>query len=211
MFDLAEILSSRSDITCLTVDLRAHGKTEGTIGNFSSKDFLDDVMAAYDFLVVQPNIDPSRIGVVGESFGGYLASLLSAQRKLAWMVLRVPADYPDEEFNLPKIPTLAQDRPAVSQWREQKREWGATAALRAIHAFRGKILIVESENDDLVPHQTVQNYGDAVSEKRDLRYELMKDAPHSLSQHPDIKKQFNEMVFEWEKNKSNFAYTTILK
>lgn len=210
MFDTAEILSQRSGITCLTVDLKGHGKSEGKIGEHSRKDFLNDVIAAYDFLVAQPNIDTSKIGVLGSSFGGYLAPLLSSKRKVVWMVLRVPADYPDEGFETPKVPSTGDERPGVNDWRGQKRNWDATAALRAVHDFHGKILIVESENDDLVPHQAVQNYMDAVTEKRDLRYELMKGAPHSLTKYPEFKKQFNEIVFEWEKSKSKFAYTTIL-
>jgi hypothetical protein len=119
MFSTAEMLSSRSGMTCLTVDLRAHGKSEGVLGGFSSKDFLDDVLAAYDFLAAQPNVDSSRIGVIGTSFGGYLAALLSSKRNVAWIVLHVPADYPDETFNTPKIPISIQDRLKVDEWRQQ--------------------------------------------------------------------------------------------
>ena len=200
MFDMAEMLSQKSGITCLTIDLKGHGKSEGKIGEHSRRDFLDDVIAAYDFLVAQPNVDPSKIGVLGSSFGGYLAPLLISKRGVAWMVLRVPADYPDEGFETPKIPSAVDERSDVNHWRGQKRSCDSTAALRAVHEFHGKILIVESENDDLIPHQTIQNYVDAVSEKRDLQYELMKGAPHSLTRYPEFKKEFNEIVFEWEKH-----------
>lgn len=208
MFETAEMLSKRSGIQCLTFDLRGHGKSQGVIGQFSRKDFLDDVLAAYDFLIKQPSINPDKIGVLGSSFGAYLAPLLSARRKIAWMVLRVPADYPDGDFEQPKMP--GGDNTAVNEWRAQPKNWDATEALRGVHNFKGKILIVESEKDDLVPHQTVQNYKDAVSEKRDMQYVLMEDAPHSITKFPDLKRQFNDIVFNWEKQKPGGAYTKVL-
>ncbi|NNM83916.1 alpha/beta fold hydrolase [Candidatus Parcubacteria bacterium] len=207
MFDTAEMLSKKSGIQCLTFDLRGHGESPGVIDQLSRKNFLDDVLAAYDFLIKQPNVNPNKIGVLGSSFGAYLASLLSARRKIAWMVLRAPADYSDGDLAQPKM--LGGDETTVNEWRMQPKNWNATEALRAVHSFKGKILIVESENDDLVPHQTVQNYVDAVSEKRDMQYALMEGAPHSLSKFPDLKKQFNEIVFEWGKQKSGGAYTEI--
>ena len=201
MFGTAEMLSTRSGLTCLTVDLSGHGKSEGKIGDLSRKDFLDDVVSAYDFLASQSDTDTSNIGIIGSSFGGYLAALLTAERQLAWVVMRVPADYPDEGFGNPKIPTPEDDRSAIHQWRTTERDWNTTDALRAIHGFRGKLLLVESEKDDIVPHQTVQNYADAMVEKRNLVYEVMQGAPHSLTKYPEFKAQFDELVFGWEKQK----------
>ena len=210
MFGTAEMLSTRSAITCLTIDLSGHGKSEGKIGELSRKDFLDDVVSAYDFLATQSGIDTSNIGIIGSSFGGYLAALLTAQRNLAWVVMRVPADYPDEGFENPKIPTSEDDQSSIHQWRTTERTWNTTNALRAIHGFQGKLLLVESEKDDIVPHQTIQNYANAMVEKSDLWYEIMQNAPHSLTKHPEFKAQFDELIFEWEKQKSGGVYTTIL-
>ncbi len=43
-----------------------------------------DVSQALDWLLPQPNVDTSRVGVVGESAGGHLASLLGEVRPGAW-------------------------------------------------------------------------------------------------------------------------------
>lgn len=53
----------------LLFDLRAHGESEGdtsTLGYFER----DDVIAAYTWLQAQPEIDPTRIVLHGESMGG---------------------------------------------------------------------------------------------------------------------------------------------
>jgi dipeptidyl aminopeptidase/acylaminoacyl peptidase len=196
MFDLAELLSRELNMVCLTFDLSGHGQSAGEIGAHSRSDFLDDAIAAYDFLLNQTGVDPSRIGVLGTSFGGYLSALLTAKRKINWLAMRVPADYPNEGFADKKTPS---DRPKITEWRSQKKSWEETAALEAVHNFLGKILIVESENDDLVPHQTIQNYVDAVVEKKNVQYELMSGAPHSLTRYPEFKNIFNHIVLNWLK------------
>jgi hypothetical protein len=38
-------------------------------------------------------------------------------------------------------------------------------ALRACHAFTGDVLLVESEHDDVIPHQVVVNYREACKER----------------------------------------------
>ncbi|KAK0357872.1 hypothetical protein LTR94_037682, partial [Friedmanniomyces endolithicus] len=63
---------------------------------------LDDVVAAYDYLAAHPLIDAQAIGVIGTSYGGYLSALLTAERPIRWMALRVPALYPDEHWDTPK-------------------------------------------------------------------------------------------------------------
>jgi esterase/lipase len=210
MFDMAEALSMRSGITCLTIDLGGHGKSEGKIGELSRKDFLDDVLAAYDFLVAQPNVDMSKIGALGSSFGAWLAAMLTAERKVNWVVMRVPADYPDDDFETPKQVVNEEKGSPAYEWRTHSRSWDATAALRAIHNFRGKVLLVESENDELIPSQLVQNFANAVVEKRDLRHEIMKGASHSITRTPEHKAKFVEIVLDWEKQKSSGSYTTVL-
>ena len=40
--------------------------------------------------------------MVGSSYGGYLAAILTALRPVRWLALRVPALYKDEDWALPK-------------------------------------------------------------------------------------------------------------
>ena len=59
---------------------------------------MDDVLAAYDYLSSIDGVDSKNVSAVGSSFGGYLATILSAKRKVRNLALRVPADYPNEAF-----------------------------------------------------------------------------------------------------------------
>src|SRR5690606_19683808 len=65
---------------CLTFDLRGHEETAAQWETVSRPQNLADLLAAYDWFVSRPDVDASAIAVVGISYGGYLASLLTALR-----------------------------------------------------------------------------------------------------------------------------------
>src|SRR3954468_23271400 len=81
---------------CLTFNLRGHAETEPQHETVTREENLRDLVAAYDVLARQPLIDKEAIAVVGSSYGGYLAAILTALRPVRWLALRVPALYKDE-------------------------------------------------------------------------------------------------------------------
>ena len=76
---------------CVTFDLRGHGAGARESATVTRAQNLADLVAAYDWLAGQPNVDAGAIGVVGISYGGYLACLLTSLRRVAWLALRSPA------------------------------------------------------------------------------------------------------------------------
>ncbi|MGB3930251.1 MAG: alpha/beta fold hydrolase, partial [Sphingobium sp.] len=103
---------------CFTFDLRGHARLADERNVVTRADGLADVIAAYDFLVAQDQVDPSAIAVVGTSYGGYLASLLTAERSVNWLALRVPALYPDSHWEVPKA---LIDRDEINRYRGAPR------------------------------------------------------------------------------------------
>ena len=84
---------------CLTFDLRGHAQTQAQYESVSREESLRDVLAAYDFLAAEHNVDSDAIAVVGSSYGGYLAAMLTELRPVKWLALRVPALYKDSELH----------------------------------------------------------------------------------------------------------------
>src|SRR4029077_1685874 len=78
---------------CLTFDLRGHAQTKAQYETVSREESLRDILSAYDFLAAQHNVDADCIAVVGSSYGGYLAALLTALRPVRCLALRAPALY----------------------------------------------------------------------------------------------------------------------
>lgn len=164
---------------CLTFDLRGHVRHQDQRETVSREQNLHDVLAAYDVLAQHPAVDRQAIAIVGSSYGAYLAAIASAMRPVCWLGLRVPALYADEDWDVPKA---GLDRAALRAYRNSVVTPERNRALAAMSEFRGDVLIVESEHDHLVPHQTVQNYKAACVNARSLTYRVIVGADHALSE-----------------------------
>ncbi|WP_373186887.1 alpha/beta hydrolase family protein [Halopseudomonas sp.] len=163
---------------CLTFDLRGHEATDAQRRTVSREQNLADVVAAYDRLAAHPALDRSNIAVIGTSYGGYLATLLSALRPVRWLALRVPAIYPDGNWNTPK---QLLDREALMRLRHRVCKPDENQALTACEQFDGDVLLVESEHDRFVPHTTIMNYRNAFALARSMTHRLIDGADHALS------------------------------
>jgi len=163
----------------LTFDLRGHETGSPLFHTVTREQNLRDLLAAYDRLAQQRNVDKSSIAVVGISYGGYLAAILASMRRVRWLALRSPALYKDDEWEAPKLQLhLDQDLPAY-RLREIAPE--DNRALRACAAYAGDVLLVQAENDDIVPHQVGRNYINAFSLKaKSLTTRVIGGATHAF-------------------------------
>ena len=152
--------------SCLTFDLRGHESTRVQRDTVTRQENLDDLVAAYDLLAGHPGVDKDAIAVIGLSYGGYLACILASMRPVRWLALRAPALYPDAGWELPKQ-ALNRD-PQLAHYRRQTIAWKDNRVLNACAMFRGDVLIVESEHDDLVPHAVIDNYVTAFVKPRSI-------------------------------------------
>ncbi|HYC44213.1 MAG TPA: alpha/beta fold hydrolase [Burkholderiales bacterium] len=178
----------------LTFDLRGHARTDSQQETVSRQDNLEDVFAAYDELVSHPNVDADSVAVVGSSYGGYLAALLTEHRPARWLALRVPALYKDTGWELPKK-QLHKD-PDLPAYRRRHVRPQDNRALKACAAFRGDVLIVESENDDTVPHRVIENYREACKHAHSLTYRIIEGADHGLSMEP-AQRAYTSILVNW--------------
>jgi dienelactone hydrolase len=163
----------------LTFDLRGHAATLPQFETVSRENNLRDVMAAYDMLACHPQVDPSAIAVIGSSYGGYLAAILTTLRPIKWLALRAPALYMDSGWELPKR-QLHKDQD-LDTYRKSLIPAKENRALRAAAAFEGDVLLVESEFDHLIPAAVVSNYREAFIKSPSLTYRIMKGADHGLT------------------------------
>jgi pimeloyl-ACP methyl ester carboxylesterase len=165
---------------CLTFDLRGHVRTDQQRETVSRADNLRDLVAAYDVLAGYPGVDSSAIGVIGSSYGGYLAAILTSLRPVRWLALRVPALYKDSGWELPKQ-QLNKDA-ELYEYRRRVVTPQENRALLACAGFGGDVLIVESEHDDVVPHPTIASYVAACAEARSVTSRMLEGADHGLSE-----------------------------
>lgn len=179
---------------CLTVDLRGHDLDSPRSRTVSRAENMLDLLAAYDWLVQQPNVEPSAIAVVGISYGGYLASILTSLRPVRWLALRAPALYKDEGWELPKRQLHADTD--LAAYRNSKIAAADNLALKACSAFRGDALIVESEYDTIVPHPVIENYVAALANTRSLTARMIAEADHGLTE-KSAQQAYTQLLIKW--------------
>jgi pimeloyl-ACP methyl ester carboxylesterase len=179
---------------CLVIDLRGHVRSEWRREVVSREDNLRDCLAAYDRLIAAPGVDPSAVGVVGSSYGGYLAAVLTSLRAVRWLGLRAPALYEDGGWGLPKR-WLHHDTDLVA-FRHRAVPPEENVALRACAAFRGDVLLIESERDSVVPHPVIENYLSACAHARSLTYRVLEGADHGLSEEP-WRSAYTALLLSW--------------
>jgi hypothetical protein len=178
---------------CLTFEPRGVAKGDPRHETVSREDNLRDIVAAYDLLAGQPSVDASAIGVVGASYGAYLAAILTSLRPVRWLALRVPALYKDEDWGEPK---RRLDRDELAAYRRRPLDPEENRALRACAEFRGDVLIVESERDDVVPHPAIANYIAAFGQAHSLTYRVIAGADHGLSEKP-WQQAYTSLLVNW--------------
>lgn len=180
--------------TCLTFDLRGHERTLPLREAVTRADNLRDVVAAYDVLAGSSRVDRSRLALVGSSYGAYLGALTTALRPVCWLALRAPAIYKDAGWELPKR-QLHSD-PDFAEFRRRAHRASDNRALEACARFRGDALVVESQDDSVVPHDVVASYVAAFADAHSLTYRVIEGADHSLSQEP-WRQAYCELLVSW--------------
>jgi dienelactone hydrolase len=178
---------------CLTFEPRGVAKTDQRHRTVTREANLRDVLAAYDVLSQRHDVDSKAIAVVGSSYGGYLAAILSSLRPVRWLALRVPALYRDEDWAVPKD---RLDKDELAAYRRGAISPKDNRALRACLAFTGDVLIIESEHDDIVPHPVIANYRAAFEAAHSLTYRIISDADHGLSEEP-WQQSYTSILINW--------------
>lgn len=78
---------TRSGYAVLRYDDRGVGQSSGDYSVATAKDFAADAAAVFSWLQRHPKINPSRIGFIGHSEGGYIAPLAAnSAHDVAFMV-----------------------------------------------------------------------------------------------------------------------------
>ncbi|HEV7332212.1 MAG TPA: alpha/beta hydrolase [Flavisolibacter sp.] len=95
---IADDLTKRGFLV-LRVDDRGVGQTTGDHGSATSKDFADDVKSGLAFLRSLPEVDETKIGLLGHSEGGMIAQMVGAeQNDLAFIVMLAAPGIPVTEL-----------------------------------------------------------------------------------------------------------------
>jgi dienelactone hydrolase len=146
-------------------------------------DHRQDVVAAYDYLVSIVDVNPTRMGVCGASYGAYLAALITATRVVKRLILRAPALARDIEF--PGLQRQPNDCEAIPEGFD---------SIEILRRYSGAVLILECERDEVIPKSHITAYlaACAHAEPRPIV-----GAPHALPANSRWDHLFVDAINDW--------------
>ncbi|RCS25123.1 alpha/beta fold hydrolase [Phyllobacterium salinisoli] len=178
---------------CFTFDMRGHAGTLSRVETVTRGDNLSDVLAAYDVLASHPSVDPAAIAVVGSSYGGYLASILTSLRPVRWLALRAPALYRDQNWDVPKA---SLDRADLVRYRSSLIPTDENRALRNCRSFQGDVLIISSEKDEIIPSTVIASYRAAFLYAHSITSRVIGGADHALTS-AECQRAYDCLLLRW--------------
>lgn len=182
---------SEKGVIALAFDFRGCGESDGVFEKQTQKMGVEDAIAALNFLLSQ-DVDKKRIGIEGTSFGGYVTGcLLNDYDFIKSIVFRVPAVYPDKtlDTHVVSIANIMDEFP--------KKKWMDSIAYKGLNRFKGNLLVIQAENDEVVEDWVVRNYYDSAVGARERKYVIQKDATHSLHDSPELVEEFYDLTVNW--------------
>jgi uncharacterized protein len=194
----------------LRFDFRGSGESQGDFKDMTISGEIQDAHASLDFLKSQPEVNSDRIGVLGLSMGGFVASHVASQNPLVKVLVLWAAGARPPRF-FPNYVHLAGKN--CEQWLK-KDEWDfggnvlGTAFLKDLKnvenllpkllRFKGKALVVHGELDATVPVSEAEVYRRILGRRAVVH--ILKDADHTFN-----RRQWEEEVIgktvKWLKQK----------
>lgn len=178
-------------IAALRFDFRGSGESEGDFCEMTIEGEISDAAAALDFLQAQEEIDPTRLGILGLSLGGCVATCLAARDpRIRTLVLwSAPAD-------LLHVITQGAEKPSRSVAENPKgydigglivgtgfiQDVMRIRPLEAAQQFAAPVLVVHGTKDETVPPDHARLCYEAFSGPKALR--LVEGADHTYSLTP---------------------------
>jgi dipeptidyl aminopeptidase/acylaminoacyl peptidase len=157
-----------------------------------------DLVAGRAWLAKQPGIDPERIGIMGQSYGGWAVLAAITQHPELW---RAAVDY----YGIADWYTLLRD---TGPWRRDHRahEYGfpgrddevleAQSPIRRVSAVTAPLLVAHGDRDPRVPMNESEQFVDAMARhQKRVRYERFTYAGHGFIR-PDHRRRIYSAVAE---------------
>lgn len=172
-----ERMAERASMGFATLDFAGHGLSRVELGISTRKQQHQEVAELFDELVRRGF---KKVVVIGGSFGAYMAALLARVRPVHAVVLRAPANYNDDEFELEYAKTLRwEDHAAYEEKKAKatKEELSVSSAVKGIQSFNGSVYVFEHELDEVVPKIMPETYFNAAQHGNYLVVPKTKHSP----------------------------------
>lgn len=176
----------------MAFNYRGHGESEGEFKDQTLNSSFEDATKAIEFLLQQKECDTNRLGVVGGSFGGYVASIINHKFNIKSLVLAMPSAR-GEDF------TSKIDRGLIKNmdYYLYHSEWKKSKSYKNIAIYKGNLLVVRVEDDGNIPSEVVNKYYQ-VSKSQNKKLTVLKELNHDVTS-PDMRLIYFNTIIDWFK------------
>lgn len=165
----AEAMVQNTGTSALVVDFSGHGNSPFELCDTRPAQHFLELIYVFDWLVNK--YPTSVISVSGSSYGGFLAVQLTKYREFANLVLRAPAIYKPTafyDFWSERIDNVESYNAEMKKYRQDSEALAKHPLLGRASAFKGKVLVVVHEKDEVVPSQTTDAFISAFNAEKYL-------------------------------------------
>ena len=184
--------------TCaLVVDFSGHGNSPFELRDTRPGQHLLELIYVFDWL--KQKYPAATISISGSSYGGYLAVWLTKYREFANLVLRAPAIYePATFYDLwsIRIDNVDAYNLQMSEYRKDTEALAKHPVLDMASAFKGRVLVVVHENDEMIPRQTTDAFIQAFNADNYIA-EGFSHTVDSVVQDPDQLQAYQDRIANW--------------
>ena len=185
---MAESLA-QNGILALAFDFRGCGESDGELKDQTHRMGIEDGKAGLEFLLTQ-NVDKQRIGIQGTSFGGYITGMVLRDYDfIKSVVLRAPSAH--------SMITLISKPTPTDNYFQKREHWENSGSYKGLEKFKGNLLVIESEKDELLSSETVRKYYKVAMKAVKRKLFVQKNAGHSLSDNPKLMEEFCKITVDW--------------
>jgi dienelactone hydrolase len=147
----------------LRFDLRGRGESDGQTIDITPRADLEDARKGLDFLRQYPGIDSTNLIVLGLSWGGELAAMLSGQSGVKRVVLWASAPQDRHDWGTPKMKEY-QGRKAADVFGNLIGQafydgLKELEPLSELKRHRARVLVVHGTGDEAVPQSAYEKFG----------------------------------------------------
>jgi len=182
----------KEKFVCLSFDHLGCGKSSGQFEDFTLEDRLEQAKFVLKFLLEKEFMDKEKVSFIGSSMGVHIACRLTEFFSSKNLILRAPACY---SKNYERVKMITGWLP----WDKENKFWPQkpSLALESLRKFNGRLLIIESEKDEVIPKSLINDFFNTVVNVSQKKIEVIKDAPHKISDKQQFLDEFLKLVREF--------------
>jgi hypothetical protein len=175
----------------LRIDCRGSGESDGVFSDMTLETEIADVRAGIDYVAGRPEIDTSRIGILGLSMGGCVcATVAGRDQRVKTLVLwaatanmgRSTKRFEERDAGPPQLPDGTWDLGGIALGQGAVDSFQTVLPLEEIKTFGGPALIVHGTEDQAVPMSDALEYRQVLGERGELH--IINGSDHVFSSVP---------------------------